>query len=137
MQTDFLDAHGRHLRDAEFLWQQGRLANADHLFGMAAECGLKRLMLAFGMPFGQKKPDMPDDPADQKHVQEIWQRYETYRSKHVSGAGYALSMENPFSDWRVSQRYASESEFDVTRVKKHKEGAEQVGRLITQARWGI
>ena len=49
MNADFLDAHRRHLRDADYLFSASRLANADHLYGMAAECGLKRLMMAFGM----------------------------------------------------------------------------------------
>lgn len=49
MQVDFLDAHFRHWEDVEQLFQQHRLANADHLYGLAAECGLKRLMMVFGM----------------------------------------------------------------------------------------
>jgi hypothetical protein len=51
MQADFLDAHERHWQDAELLLTNQRLANADHLYGMSAECGLKRLMLAFGMTY--------------------------------------------------------------------------------------
>ncbi len=43
MQADFLDAHERHWQDAELLLTNQRLANADHLYGMSAECGLKRL----------------------------------------------------------------------------------------------
>ena len=133
MQTDFLDAHERHWRDAELLWQQKRLANADHLFGIAAECGLKRLMLAFDMPFGQKKQNMPDNKADQVHANGIWDRYESYRSGHVRGAGYALSIGNPFSNWDVNQRYAPESEFDEIRVESHRQGAKQANQLIRKA----
>ncbi len=51
MPADFLDVHHRHWDDAERLFAAQRWANADHLYGMAAECGLKRLMRAFGMPF--------------------------------------------------------------------------------------
>ncbi|WHF34964.1 hypothetical protein [Aeromonas salmonicida] len=47
MQADFLDAHARHWDDAESLLQAQRWANADHLYGMAAECGLKQLMRVF------------------------------------------------------------------------------------------
>ena len=49
MQANFLDAHERHWGDAERFFSAGRYANADHLYGMAAECGLKRLMVHFGM----------------------------------------------------------------------------------------
>jgi hypothetical protein len=50
MNIDFLDAYLRHWEDAEALFGSERWANADHLYGLAAECGLKRLMIAFGMP---------------------------------------------------------------------------------------
>ena len=63
MQADFLDAHDRHWDDAGRLFAAQRWANADHLYGMAAECGLKRLMLAFGMPFdsvGDRPANQPD-----------------------------------------------------------------------------
>lgn len=49
MKTDFHDAHERHWDDAERLFEAQRWANADHLYGVAAECGLKWLMVHFGM----------------------------------------------------------------------------------------
>jgi hypothetical protein len=42
MNTDFLDAHERHHDDADHLHANARHANADHLYGVSAECGLKR-----------------------------------------------------------------------------------------------
>lgn len=47
MNTDYLDAHERHWDDAELLKATARHANADHLYGMSAECGLKCLMIKF------------------------------------------------------------------------------------------
>lgn len=67
MQADFLDAHERHWGDAERLFQAQRWANADHLYGMAAECGMKRLMLAFGMPYDAGK-DWPASKQDRAHA---------------------------------------------------------------------
>ncbi len=62
MQTDFLDAHERHWEDAELLFAQSRWANADHLYGLAAECGLKRLMIVFRMPVAADGgPQLPHD----------------------------------------------------------------------------
>lgn len=49
MKADFLDAHERHLIDAKQLYNAARIANADHLYGLSAECGLKQLMYCFGM----------------------------------------------------------------------------------------
>lgn len=102
MQADFLDAHDRHWDDAEYLRQMRRWANADHLYGFATECGLKRLMLAFDMPFDSAK-DAPTELKDRKHTDEIWARYESYRCGHHRGAAYALPAANPFSDWTATQ----------------------------------
>lgn len=132
MQTDFLDAHERHWDDAERLFNAQRWANADHLYGLAAECGLKRLMLAFGMLFNPIK-DRPDKEQDRKHADGIWARYESYRCGHHRGTNYVLPSSNPFSDWHVSQRYAHQSDFDQARAAAHQLGANQVRRLVKKA----
>lgn len=134
MRADFLDSHDRHWTDAEHLFQGQRWANADHLYGMAAECGLKRIMLAFGMPFDAGK-DRPGNPADAKHADQVAVRYESYRAGHVLGAGYALSLvPDPFADWRVEQRYAHQAHFNQARAKGHRDGAQQIGALVKKAR---
>lgn len=132
MNADYLDAHERHWDDAERLCAVERWANADHLYGMAAECGLKRLMLAFDMPFDSTR-DRPAERKDQAHANGIWARYESYRSGHPQGARYGLSAANPFDDWHVSQRYAHQALFDTARVEQHRKGADLVNRLVTRA----
>lgn len=132
MQSDFLDAHNRHWQDAEQLFEAQRWANADQLFGMAAECGLKKLMLAFGMGFDTDK-NRPNERQDRKHADGIWARYESYRSGHHQGANYGLTANNPFQDWDVSQRYANQSHFDQARVEPHRSGANEVRQLIRKA----
>ena len=133
MQSDFLDAHNRHLNDAETLFTNNRWANADHLYGLATECGLKRLMLALGMPFNEDE-DKPVRDKDRKHADVIWRRYETYRSGHPQGTGYALpSTSNPFLNWDVSQRYANQSHFDQARTEPHRNATRQVKALISKA----
>jgi len=133
MQSDFLDAHERHWADAEILFAHARWANADHLYGVAAECGLKRLMLAFGMPYDSGR-DRPAREQDRKHIDLVWARFESYRGGHPSGASYALPPGTPFADWEVGQRYAHRSNFDAARVGGHQAGASQVRGLIQQAR---
>lgn len=132
MQADFLDAHERHWDDAERLLYAQRWANADHLFGMAAECGLKRLMLAFGMNVNPTTGG-PLDNKDLKHANSIWARFESYRSGHAQGAGYVLSASNPFSNWDVADRYAHQSNFDQARAQGHQTGAQIVRSLIAKA----
>ena len=132
MQTDFYDAHERHWKDAEALRTGTRWANADHLYGIAAECGLKRLMQAFGMPLGLDGG--PYNRGDRVHADQVWARYEAYRSGHHNGAAYPLSAANPFSDWSVHQRYAKQTEFDEPLVNRHRVGAEMVRSRISAAR---
>ena len=132
MNTDFLDAHERHLTDAEALHSAGRLANADHLYGLSAECGLKKLMVEFGMRYDSQN-DRPQDVADQRHIDRIWYRYETYRQGRPAGSRYPLSTPAPFDNWNVSQRYSRQDQFDLARVNPHRAGAREVHRLIQQA----
>lgn len=132
MQTDFLDAHDRHWEDAERLFQALRWANADHLYGLAAECGLKRLMMVFGMPHDTDKG--PEESRDRVHANGIWARFESYRCGHHRGIAYTLPMPNPFQNWDASQRYAHQSSFDEKLVQSHKEGAQAVCRLIKKAK---
>jgi hypothetical protein len=132
MQTDYHDAHNRHWHDAEQLFQAERWANADHLYGLAAECGLKRLMICFDMPFDSNRM-MPQDRQDQQHADGIWARYETYREGHQQGVNYGLPPGNPFHDWHVSQRYANQADFNQAHAESHRTGAELVCNLIKQA----
>lgn len=132
MQADFMDAFSRHLQDADVLFQNGRWANADHLYGMASECALKRLMIIFGMqthaPTGG-----PADGEDRKHIDVIWARYESYRSGHAKGPGYILSAVNPFLNWHISDRYAPQSNFDQHRTQSHQNATQEIGKLIKKA----
>jgi hypothetical protein len=130
MSADYLDAHNRHWEDAGFLFEELRLANADHLYGMAAECGLKRLMLRFGMCVTTS--GSPRNSLDKVHVDGVWGRYATYSTGHL-GAGYTLSGANPFTSWHVSQRYDHRSKFNQTDVADHRSGAKQVRDLLQKA----
>lgn len=133
MSADFVDSHERHLEDANQLFTSGRFANADQLYGFSVECGLKSLMLAFGMPFNNVK-QMPVNQSDSVHADKVWDRFESYRSSHSSGANYQLSGTNPFNDWSASQRYHNQSSFDAVKVSPHQAAAIQVNQLIKNAK---
>lgn len=128
MNEDFLDAHRRHLSDADHLFQAERWANADHLYGIAAECGLKALM--------EKLRGSPLASSDRLHIMEekkpsnAWLKYQTYISGHAQASKFSLPILSPFSDWLVSQRYANRSNFDRARVQAHQEGAKAVAGLV-------
>lgn len=132
MNTDYLDAFHRYLRDADYLFSALHLANADHLYGMAAECGLKRLMIAFGMQL-----DSAGAPVDRKkdwiHAEKVWGRYESYRSGNVAGDQFGLPSSNPFEDWKVEQRYAQEQCFTHALVEPHRSAAHNIHDLVKKA----
>jgi hypothetical protein len=130
--TDFLNAHRRHWSDAEHLLTDSRLANADQLYGFCVESGLKRLMLVLGMPFDTNR-DWPAKREDRVHADNIWSRFETYRSGHPAGTKYTLPTANPFADWSASDRYAASASITQTRVQGHQAGAKQISQLIKQA----
>ena len=131
--ADFLDAHRRHWEDAEFLFGARRWATADHLYGFAAEGGLKRLMFAFGMR-GDSQGD-PVDGKDKFHMDggEGWKRYEAFRSGRPAAANYPLPADDPFVDWYASQRYRHRNRFNSSIVDSHRKGARAIRELIKKA----
>jgi hypothetical protein len=132
MQADFYDAYRRHWEDADRLYAASRLANADQLYGYAAECGLKCLMRQFGMPVDPVDGAPRDKKRDKVHIDGIWNRYEAYRTG-AGAAGYALPQPNPFDNWSVNGRYAHESNFDRAYVDPHRAGAHTVAALVDKA----
>lgn len=132
MQADFLDAHKRHWDDAERLFAKGRYANAGHLYGIAAECGLKRLMVRFGMMVNPTTGS-PTAREDRSHVNRVWDRFESYRSGKLEGVDYGLPIPNPFDNWDVSDRYAHQSNFNPADVQLHQAGAAVICELIKKA----
>lgn len=133
MQVDFLDAHNRHLIDANALFSRHRYANADQLYGLAAECGIKQLMVGLGMPVDPVTGG-PQNGNDKKHVDAIWTRYENFLSGKTAGANYGLPALNPFKNWSISDRYANQSHFTEAMVEAHRNGASQVSDLLKKAK---
>lgn len=132
MAADFIDSHSRHYDDANHLFSINRFANADQLYGFSVECGLKSLMIAFGMPFDQSQ-QIPQNRDDRVHADRVWDKYESYRSAHSSGANYILSNTNPFNNWNASQRYENQSSYNNATVNPHKNAADQVRQLVKKA----
>jgi hypothetical protein len=112
--VDFFGAAMRHHSDATLLLGEGRDPNAGHLFGFAAECGVKALLVDCGYPTdsdgdlvrpGQSIPDA------RKHINELaglLQQIVASLSGR-NGARYLAQIPNvaSFADWKVSHRYYS------------------------------
>lgn len=133
MPVDFRDAAERHWGDAGRLFEDVRLANADHLFGLSAECALKAVMSALGMSLN--KDGVPEERVHKVHINKLWNEFVSF-AKARGGARYAtflMSAPNPFDDWDVNQRYEHRSGFIQTAVGKHREGAQNAKRILDQA----
>jgi len=52
-------------------------ANADHLFGLAAECALKAVMQALGM-LSLRSDGVPADKKHKVHINDLWNEFITF-----------------------------------------------------------
>ncbi len=133
MAQDFRDASKRHWEDAEFLLVNARLANADHLYGLSAECALKAVMHALGMIL--RSDGVPKEKDHQKHANGIWEECYSFLQKQ-GGAHYSAMLggrDNPFSGWHVSQRYAHRADILPENVHKHQIAAKTALRILQEA----
>ena len=111
---DFLAAHRRHWDDAGFLFANGRWPNADHLYGVSAECGLKTIIESFGIPITR-------DSVYRSHVNELWPEFRTL-VQNRNEMQYVMT-DDPFSDWSISDRYTDGGHIDRTTAIRHREAA--------------
>ena len=120
--ADFADAHRRHWEDAELLFDDGCLANADHLYGLSAECGLKVMIETLGVQVAG---------AYRQHVDKLWLGYRTL-IENRNETRYLVDG-NPFSDWSIDDRYAHRGHVDRARAQRHRKGAEEVRLMLENA----
>jgi len=124
MSTDFRDASGRHFEDALLLLDDSREANADHLFGLSAECSLKAVMVALGMAV--KSDGAPADKGHKVHMPEIWAAFQSFASGQLASRYLEpLDKQNPFADWDVEQRYWSRTVITAGARATHQTAAVQ------------
>jgi hypothetical protein len=123
---NFLDAAERYWQDALILDKQDRLASADHLYGICAECALKAVMEIVGSRPLPKKYFV--------HLPQIWEEFQCYQPPVGPNAYGTRAMPNPLPDWSVHDRYGPSSVFDRARLQKHAYGAREAMKHIEQAR---
>lgn len=112
----------RHFDDGKCLFDQGgrHLAGADHLFGLAVECALKRNLekahLLTLSPDG--RPREENLKGGHGHCPGIWTEYLIYLGNVRTLP--PISRDNPFNDWDISDRYADGRAMDLGRVERHR-----------------
>lgn len=126
--ADFLDAHHRHWSDAEFLFADARLANADQLYGFCAECGLKATMVRLGMRLDDRgRPKKKY----RKHLPDLWSLFEGFVEQHDARRHLPAFPEgNPFRHWDLEDRYRRADHATKTFVERHRTGARNVVEMV-------
>lgn len=131
--ANFVDAHRRHWDDAQLLFRGNRWANADQLYGLCAECGLKAVMRRSGMPVGPL--GVPALEQHKQHVNTLWPQFATFVRGRIGGRYLSLiPPANPFSNWSIGDRYAHRHHFHRTGVDDHRKAARKVFWMIQQAK---
>ena len=133
-QADFHDAHLRHWRDGELLLRCNRWANADQLYGLSAECGLKAVMLGLGMmpvtPHG-----VPTQREHRQHVNLLWPEFRRFVRGRIGGRYLdLLPGGNPFASWSIEDRYAHRWHFNCARVSPRRSAADGVRKMVRRTR---
>jgi hypothetical protein len=119
MSADFRDAARRHLDDAELLLNDGRIPNADQLFGLSAECSLKAVMVALGM--ATDSAGTPKDRGHKVHMPDQWAAFQSFASGRLASRYLEpLDTQNPFVDWDVEQRYWAGSAIPPAAAQNHR-----------------
>lgn len=136
----------RHVADAETLLNQGRLANAGQLYGFAAECGLKAMLIACGVAPDADGglPEHHPTNANKRHP--LRQHMPSLSSRVVShghlipdgpqASKYMASMPSlaHFHDWSIDHRYWGDASLPVTSVPNWRTAAKEVTTMLDQAK---
>lgn len=138
----YAEAARRHFADAGLLLSNSREANAGQLFGLAAECGLKAIVVACGAKTdadgsvdkltGVKGKGFKD------HMPQLHQAAITYGGHLPDGrfsTRYLASMPSlsVFSDWAVEHRYWRNTAWPAASLPKWKTAADEVMLALDQA----
>lgn len=114
----------RHFRDGSLLEENGRLANADQLFGFAAECGIKSVLVQ--LPGHAAEGSL--SPGLRQHVNDLWD-HAAVNSIHRRYRGLLVVLKrlpNPFSDWSPDQRYGPDDAVSEGALELHRRAAVRV-----------
>ena len=120
---NYSDAAVRHWKDAQLLERENCVENADHHFGVAAECAVKKVLVAF--PAFSTAGVL--EKAYKTHINALWGQV-GHQSLHKTYPKlYALiKAANPFSDWDVNQRYLADGGISKAAMELHKQSARRV-----------
>lgn len=121
--------------DAELLTSNMRQVNAGHLYGFASECGIKSLLVAYGLPTDPATGDIVESRpyAYRVHINSLISNMYAFLSGR-GGAKYLGLMPNinHFSNWKVEHRYYLEAAVPAS-VSDWRDAAVEVMNMLDQA----
>lgn len=143
LSVNYFDAARRHFQDAGVLLGANRQANAGQLLGVAAECGIKAILVASGVPvdaegsldrlpgvkgrgFKEHWPDLHHALADLAGAIPDSRTATTYLS--------ALPHLAHFSDWQIEHRYWRDAALPLASVARWQVAAGDVMAVLDQAK---
>lgn len=109
---DYPAAAQRCLADGELLLQEGRLANATHLFGLAAECALKVLLESHS---GVSEVRLAHLPKLRDHA------LKTLHRRQDGGIQQLLNKADYMDGWAIDNRYWPDAVFSEERCRLHRD----------------
>lgn len=136
--VDFRQAAKRHFKDAELLMDQARQANAGHLYGFAAECGIKALLVWKGYPSDPVSGEIIEKKSKKfrVHIHELTKNINmVYTFLDGRGAARYLAMVpniGDFSDWKTDHRYYIESALPPS-VLNWRKVSREIMQMLDQA----
>jgi len=131
---NYHQAAKRHFADAELLMHNKRQANAGHLYGVSAECGIKSLLVAAGLPT-TSTGDINSQQANgcRSHVNVLINVLETFLNGRAAASYLAMiPNRNQFSNWKVYHRYYIESALPQN-VSDWRSATQEVMKMLDQA----
>lgn len=135
--VDFHQAGKRHFADAELLRDHKRDSSAGHLYGFAAECGIKTLLVWNGYPTDPGTGELDEKKKKFKvHIHEFVRNIGTLQT-YLDGRGaakYLAMMPNlgHFSNWKTDHRYYTDSALPPS-VDKWREAAKEILQMLDEA----
>lgn len=141
--VNYFESARRHFQDAGTLLGGNRQGNAGQLFGIAAECGIKAILVASNVPvdtegsigrlpgikgkgFKEHLPDLGRTLTDLMGSIPDSRTATRYLS--------ALSNLSHFSDWRIEHRYWCDAALPIASVTRWQSAAGEVMTVLDQAK---
>lgn len=134
--VDFQGASRRHYQDAELLLTNKRISNAGHLFGFAAECGIKALLISFGLRRDPSTGDIVESrPYRYKtHINSLINNVHTFAGSHQYSKYLSMVPNlNAFTDWDTGHRYWNETDIPLS-YSGWQGAAKEVIQMLDQAK---